>query len=218
MDSDDLQEQSPPEDPPVPRRIAVFPLPNVVFFPNTALPLHIFEARYRKMVSDCLAGDRYLGMILLKPGWEKGEIDYHQIGVLGMISKAVKHPGGKMDIVLRGLSRYRVKEYVQHTPYLIAEVDIREDEGWEDTADLRSASEDAVKLFKQTLYKQKPEIREKILKRLNLLENVMDITNFLGSILSIDFEMKQRLLEASEPAERLKLLTAVFRGDLATLN
>ncbi len=54
----------------LPPAIPIFPLPNVVLFPNVFLPLHIFEPRYREMVADALAGDRIIGMVLLRPGWE----------------------------------------------------------------------------------------------------------------------------------------------------
>ncbi len=54
----------------LPPTIPLFPLPNVVLFPNVFLPLHIFEARYRAMVRDALAGDRMIGMVLLRPGFE----------------------------------------------------------------------------------------------------------------------------------------------------
>ena len=50
--------------------LPLFPLPNVVLFPNVFLPLHIFEPRYREMVADALASDRMIGMVLLRPGWE----------------------------------------------------------------------------------------------------------------------------------------------------
>src|SRR5262249_45036343 len=49
----------------------VFPLPNVVLMPNANLPLFIFEERYKQMVQDCIAGDRYLSAALLKKGWEQ---------------------------------------------------------------------------------------------------------------------------------------------------
>ena len=49
--------------------LPIFPLPNVVLFPNVFLPLHIFEARYREMIADALASDRMIGMVLLRPGW-----------------------------------------------------------------------------------------------------------------------------------------------------
>jgi len=50
--------------------LPLFPLPNVVLFPGVFLPLHIFEPRYKEMVADALAGDRIIGMALLRPGWE----------------------------------------------------------------------------------------------------------------------------------------------------
>src|SRR5512144_2094739 len=55
---------------PIPSRIPVFPLPNVVFFPKTYLPLHIFEPRYRRMVADVTMGGQCIAMALLKEGWE----------------------------------------------------------------------------------------------------------------------------------------------------
>jgi len=48
-----------------PQRLPIFPLPNVLLFPNMVLPLHIFEERYKRMVGDCLQGDRLLGLFLL---------------------------------------------------------------------------------------------------------------------------------------------------------
>ena len=51
--------------------LPIFPLPNVVLFPNVFLPLHIFEPRYREMVADALKSDRMIGMVLLRPGWQR---------------------------------------------------------------------------------------------------------------------------------------------------
>ena len=71
--------------------IPVFPLPNVVLFPNVFLPLHIFEPRYRQMVDDALTGDRIIGMVLLRPGWEadyEGRPPVYPIGCAGVITHA----------------------------------------------------------------------------------------------------------------------------------
>ena len=54
----------------LPFSIPIFPLPTVVLFPNVFLPLHIFEPRYRQMIAEALAGDRIIGMVLLRPGYE----------------------------------------------------------------------------------------------------------------------------------------------------
>jgi Lon protease-like protein len=71
----------------VTRRIPLFPLPGVVLLPGTTLPLHIFEARYRAMVAVALAGDRTIGMAMLKPGWEAADEDprIYSIGGAGEI-------------------------------------------------------------------------------------------------------------------------------------
>src|SRR5688572_10359904 len=95
----------------LPSTIPIFPLPNVVLFPNVFLPLHIFEPRYRQMVNDALAGERMIGMVLLQPGYEE---DYerapaiYQIGCAGLITHVERLSDGRFNIVLRGLERFRI--------------------------------------------------------------------------------------------------------------
>jgi len=91
--------------------LPLFPLPNVVLFPNVFLPLHIFEPRYREMVTDALADDRFIGMVLLKPGWERdyeGRPPVYPIGCSGLITHVERLPDGRYHIVLRGLERFRI--------------------------------------------------------------------------------------------------------------
>jgi len=91
--------------------LPLFPLPNVVLFPNVFLPLHIFEPRYREMVADALTSDRLIGMVLLRPGWER---DYERrppvypIGCSGVVTHVERLSDGRYNIVLRGLERFRI--------------------------------------------------------------------------------------------------------------
>jgi hypothetical protein len=97
----------------MPDLLAVFPLPNVVLFPNVFLPLHIFEPRYREMVADALASDRLIGMVLLKPGWERdyeGRPAVYPIGCSGVMTHAERLADGRYNIVLRGVERFRILE------------------------------------------------------------------------------------------------------------
>ena len=85
--------------------IPLFPLPTTVFYPNTSLPLHIFEPRYRSMVADALNGKGEIGMILLRPGWEsdyQGTPEIMTIGCAGKISSHSQLPEGKYNILLSG--------------------------------------------------------------------------------------------------------------------
>jgi len=109
----------------LPATIPIFPLPNVVLFPNVFLPLHIFEPRYREMVADALDGDRLIGMVLLRPGWEgdyEGRPPVFPIGCAGLISHHEKLPDGRFNIVLRGLEKFRVEREDDSRPYRLAHV------------------------------------------------------------------------------------------------
>ncbi|HEX5106943.1 MAG TPA: LON peptidase substrate-binding domain-containing protein [Vicinamibacterales bacterium] len=95
----------------LPATIPIFPLPNVVLFANVFLPLHIFEARYRAMVADALAGDRIIGMVLLQPGYEidyEGRPPVYPIGCAGVITHADPLADGRYNIVLRGIEKFRI--------------------------------------------------------------------------------------------------------------
>jgi Lon protease-like protein len=106
--------------------LPIFPLPNVVLFPNVFLPLHIFEPRYREMVADTLDGDRMIGMVLLKPGWEheyEGRPRVYPIGCSGVITHVDRQSDGRYNIVLRGVERFRILEEDHSRSYRRALVD-----------------------------------------------------------------------------------------------
>ena len=100
--------------------LPLFPLPNVVLFPNVFLPLHIFEPRYREMMSDALASDRMIGMVLLRPGWERdyeGRPPIYPVGCSGVLTHHERLPDGRYNLVLRGIERFRVLDEDQALSY-----------------------------------------------------------------------------------------------------
>src|SRR5256885_10943458 len=110
----------------LPPSIPLFPLPNVVLFPNVFLPLHIFEPRYRQMVADALQGDRIIGMVLLRPGYEadyQGRPPTYEVGCAGVITHSQPLSDGRYDIVLRGIEQFRITSEDQSRPYRIGVID-----------------------------------------------------------------------------------------------
>jgi Lon protease-like protein len=112
----------------VPERIPVFPLPSVVLFPNTYLPLHIFEPRYREMVADAAAQGQCIGMALLKEGWEE---DYYrnppifQLGCVGRLVSQQRLPDGRLNILLCGLHRYEIMHEFHDKSYREAAIALK---------------------------------------------------------------------------------------------
>ena len=110
----------------LPATIPIFPLQDVMLFPGVPRPLHIFEPRYREMLLYALAGDRIVGMVMLQPGHERdyyGTPPIYPVGCAGVIEKVEALPDGRYNIVLRGLTKFRVNSENQTFAYRIAEVD-----------------------------------------------------------------------------------------------
>ena len=110
----------------LPPVIPLFPLPNVVLFPGVFLPLHVFEERYRALTRDALSGDRIIGMALLRPGFDgdyHGRPSIYPVGCAGVISHSTRLPDGRYDIVLHGLSKFRIVEELPDGEYRRARVE-----------------------------------------------------------------------------------------------
>ncbi|PYN50782.1 MAG: ATP-dependent protease [Candidatus Rokuibacteriota bacterium] len=96
-----------------PLTLPIFPLPDVTFFPNTLLPLHVFEARYRAMVMDVLARDRRLAVVKLKPGFDEvtylGKPAVHAVAGAGEIVSWERLATGRYNILVKGEWRVRIE-------------------------------------------------------------------------------------------------------------
>src|SRR4051812_15964255 len=110
-------------------QLPLFPL-HAVLFPGVALPLHIFEERYRSMVGRCIAAGEPFGVVLIKDGREIGDVPVSlaQVGTTAIIRQAGRYPDGRLDIVTVGGRRFRIDElYDDREPYLVGEVEILEE-------------------------------------------------------------------------------------------
>ena len=120
-------------------RITIFPLPGVVLYPGLQLPLHIFEPRYRAMISDALARDRLIGMI--QPQRPEEGAPLFSIGCLGRIGDVEALEDGRFNIILEGESRFRiVKELDVTTPFRQVEAELIEESEDEALAPVERAS------------------------------------------------------------------------------
>jgi hypothetical protein len=193
-------------------KIPIFPLPNVVFFPKVFLPLHIFEDRYKRMVLDALRGNQKIGLILLQQGWERdyfGVPPVHHIGCVGKIEAHEKLPQGRFNILLRGLSRFEIVEFVQEEPYRIARVRMLDDDPiLLETDEQLAAREFFLNRFWRYLTDVLGvELEERKLDRTASLESVV---NQVAAILDIPLLQKQHLLETPAVAERFDVVRGII--------
>lgn len=181
--------------------IPLFPLASVVFFPNTLLPLHIFEQRYRQMMNDVMDSERIIGMILLKPGWEKsyaGNPEVYGVACMGKIVNLEPLEDGRFNTVLFGLKRVKVLEIVKEHPYRAARVEILEDKHGASESVYGERIRQLIVTWNEILGKEQESHKINVDTELPL-ENLTDAV--ASSVISNVFE-KQLLLEETNVQRR----------------
>jgi Lon protease-like protein len=182
-------------------RVPIFPL-SVVLFPGATLPLHIFEPRYRRMLSDCLAGDRRFG--ITPTGRANEAPDPGTVGCLAEVRVNQELPDGRSNIVVIGGMRFVVERLLQDAaPYHIAAV-----ETFDDQAGTAPPADRATRLREVFL-----QYRE-MLRLLNDLEpddaelpaEALDLSFHASAVAECDPAIKQRLLSERSTAQRVEAL------------
>jgi Lon protease-like protein len=194
--------------------IALFPLPNLVLFPNIVVPLHIFEERYKSMINTCVDRDEVFGLVLLRPGAEEeNEQTIHRVGVSARVVEVERLDEGRMNILCEGESRFRIYRFTQQMPYWKGTVELFEDQ------EFRTAES----LYDQVaeLYRGVAALSAKLSgsepAELVLPESATDLSFMVSYVLDIEHEEKQRLLEMISTPERLRMLVAHLTDTLTKL-
>ena len=193
----------------IPNEISIFPLANAVFFPNTVLPLNIFEPRYKKMIEDALASNKIIGMIQTRENNNPKKPEVFSVGCLGKIENHAKTTDGRYLINLKGLIRFRILDEAEtNLPYRKFRVSY--DEFLEDLEKIKfndkinvlQLIDKARKLFKIHQLSTDWKIVEKI--------EPDQLINSLSMICPFSVSEKQGLLEAKTLIERNLLINQII--------
>ena len=203
-------------------RIPIFPLPEVVFFPETVLPLHVFEPRYRQMIADCLAGDRWLGVVMLRAGWEKdyqGRPPVHAVAGAGEIIQAEVLADGRYNVLLDGRARVRLlaEEPPDARLYRVFRAERLEDRGPSPTDRTFAERFQELRTAHGRLLTALGQSHPDVVGRLTVAgASPGAATDRIISAVVPDAEVRQRLLEAVDVSERVDLAMAAL-GELLTM-
>ena len=194
----------------LPKKIPIFPLRGVIFFPETNLPLNIFEERYLKMINDTLKNEKFSGMAQSKE--IKGEV--YQVGCLGKIEDHSKTSDGRILINLRGVTRFKIdKEIENKEPYreFLVNYDIFKDDL--NLKKIKIQNEDlktAIGKSKNFFKKQGIEINWNEFSKLSDYKQIYT----LAMISPISVEEKQKLLEIADLYEMTNVLNDITNFNL----
>lgn len=199
-------------------KLPIFPLPRVVFFPGTALPLHLFEPRYTRMIEDCLdSGCTALAVALLAPGWEdnyEGNPAIHEVAGAGRIVAHQARRDGTYDVILHGLNRVRLHEHPSEgRPYRRARAAPIEDVGAATSADVLAMMACATRVAAKVRERQ-PDF---VLQLSNDLPPAR-AADVVADQLVVSPEARQQILETADIHQRVSLVTEHVASLLAQLS
>jgi ATP-dependent Lon protease len=183
------------------RELPLFPLPDVVLFPQEVLPLHIFEPRYRMLLRTVMAEDRRFGVIR----WDPQSREMADVGCCAEIIHCQTQEDDRSNIVTMGQQRFRVLDIVREAPFRVGLVSWIEDEPQDDHADLQQLSAEVGSALRDVV-----ELTGKLIgKPASLPSDLPDLPRELSFWIGAHLggpvaDHQQQLLELTDTGERLR--------------
>jgi ATP-dependent Lon protease len=200
----------------VPDEVPVMTLPNLAFFPQALLPLHIFEPRYRRMLTDVLETNRIFAVACLDTGAAAGSLGSeppHRVACIGLVRACQKNDNGTSNLLLQGLCRVSIEAIVSEEPYRRIRIRALASEpgaAAPENARLRKELSRLIRLKLRLLPGGSDGMTE-LLKTVEDPEMFADIAAFN---LCDDAPLKQKLLETLDVNRRLLMLLQVLRSEI----
>ena len=197
-------------------RLPLIPLP-VVLFPGAPLPLHIFEPRYRRLLADCLAGDREFGILYLPPHLGERQIPPGYVGCIAHIDHSVLLDDGRANVLVTGNARFALEALVDDAsvPYHVGRVTAYTDLP-EDAARLGASAARVRALFAR-VGRAARQLADDDAAVPALPDDDARVSFAVASHIDLDAPARQRLLESRSPCGRLDELEVLLAAALDPL-
>jgi ATP-dependent Lon protease len=198
------------ETPAPPSLIPILPLRGVVVYPQTAVPLTIGQPRSIRLMDDVVAGDRLVGLVAAKnPELETpGPNDLYAVGTLSIVHRLLRAPDGTLRILVQGLERFRLVEFVQEEPYLKARVEYIP-ETREEGLEIEALVHNARTQFQQ-IVQMLPSFPEELLSSILSIEDPLQLVYNIANFQRMDLADAQEILELDSVGQKLRKLLSIL--------
>jgi Lon protease-like protein len=196
----------------------LFPLPGAVFLPHTLLPLHVFEDRYRRLVTDTLSAEGYLAIPRLQPGWEsnyEGSPPLFKVAGFGKIIRHQVLPDGRYNLVILGLGRMLVDgELPTDTPYRIGFGRLLKDSIPMGGPGVLAAQAARLRVMAGQALAGRPLAAERVIRLIEHKPEPIEFINAVAHLVLPDVEARQQFLELDQVAARIEALENLLAGTI----
>jgi len=206
------------EDEQIPNIVPVLPLRGLVVFPQTAVPLTIGQTRSIRLIDDVMASDvRLIALVTSRdPDLETPEPeDLYKVGTVAMVHRMFRAPDGTIRLVVQGLVRCRVLNYIQKEPYLKAEIEVIS-EAVEEGLELEAMARNARNQFEH-IADMVPSIPRELVTSVMSIEAPLQTVYTIANFQRMDLDEAQRLLEIDSTSAKLHTLVGLLAREVEVL-
>jgi len=217
QDGSDVSEEGDISDQ-IPSELPILPLRGVVVYPQTAVPLTIGQPRSIRLVDDVMAGeDRLIGLVASKnPELDTPEPeDLYSVGTVAIVHRLFRAPDGSIRLLVQGLARFRLGEFVHLDPYLKANVEIFP-EMIDDDVEVEALARNARDQFEH-IAEMIPSIPRELVASVVGLEDPLQTIYTIANFQRMDLNDAQELLELDPVLEKLRKLITILTHEVEML-
>ncbi len=202
----------------LPEILPILPLRGLVVYPQTAVPLTIGQPRSIRLIEEIMAGDRIVGLVTSKDAnLESPGPEYlYQIGTAVLIHRMFKAPNGSLQLLIQGISRFRIKEYIQTEPYLKASI-FPDPEKPETGLELEALSRNAHDQFTH-IAEMITSIPRELVTSINSIQDPLATVYNIANFQRMEIKDAQEILEMDSPKEKLHKLVAILTRESEVLD
>src|SRR5512138_114377 len=193
-----------------PEVLPILPLRGVVVYPQTAVPLTVGQARSIKLVDEVVGGDKYVGLVAaVNPELESpGPNDLYKVGTVAIVHRLLRAPDGTIRLLVQGMDRFRLGEFVQEEPYLKARIELAP-EVIEEGIEIDALARNARDQFQQ-ITQMIPSFPEELAGSITSVEDPLQTAYTIANFQRMDIKDSQEILEIDSVAEKLKKLIGLL--------
>jgi ATP-dependent Lon protease len=204
----------------IPEVLPVLPLAGAFVFPKMLFPLEVSSASEITLIDEAMAGDRLIGLVMLKRKAEEGEMshlkeDYYSIGTSVVILRMAKTADNKAQLLLQGISRFRILEFEEGKPYLRARVENLEDVEVKDI-EVEALMANLIGLFER-IVKLSPFLPQEFGAMVKTITDPGVLADLVASVINATIEEKQKIIEILDVKERLREVTRLVNHQVEIL-
>jgi ATP-dependent Lon protease len=201
----------------IPSELPILPLRGTVVYPLTAVPLNIGQPRSIRLVDDAISGGRMIGLIAAKdPELEEpGPDDLFTIGTAAAVHRMFRAPDGTIRLLVQGLERIEITEWIGTDPYLTAKVEVAEEVSAE-SIEVEALMRNVLDQFRR-LAELVPSIPGELLTAALNVEDPRQLVYAIATYVRIELEDAQEMLELDSVTDKLRKLMALLAKELEVL-